>query len=181
MTIEYAILGLLSWKPLSGYDLKKIIAESDIYYWSGNNNQIYRSLLQLYQEELVSQNVVLQETLPARKEYSITEKGLMVLHDWLLTTPDLPELHNTFLIRLSWANSLSDHELKILLQGYGEEVRARWFLQKEQNRRTPRPDRTPREQFLWQKIAEKELDFYQSELVWLEELQNGLFNQGVSK
>ena len=27
MTIEFAILGLLSWKRLSGYDLKKMIAE----------------------------------------------------------------------------------------------------------------------------------------------------------
>ena len=45
MSIEYAILGLLSWKPFSGYDLKKIIAESEVYYWSGNNNQIYNSLV----------------------------------------------------------------------------------------------------------------------------------------
>ena len=44
MTLEYAILGLLSWKPFSGYDLKKIFSDSPIYYWSGNNNQIYRTL-----------------------------------------------------------------------------------------------------------------------------------------
>ena len=27
--IQYAILGLLSWKPLSGYDLKKIISNTE--------------------------------------------------------------------------------------------------------------------------------------------------------
>ena len=71
----FTILGLLSWKPSSGYDLKRIISDSDIFYWSGNNNQIYKSLLELQKEGLVTHQVQLQESLPAKKIYSITEKG----------------------------------------------------------------------------------------------------------
>ncbi len=66
MTIDYAILGLLSWKPLSGYDLKKLFSDSSILYWSGNNNQIYKALIQLHQDGLVSQETQLQESLPAK-------------------------------------------------------------------------------------------------------------------
>ena len=40
MAIRYAILGLLSWRPFTGYDLKKMIGDSVFLYWSGNNNQI---------------------------------------------------------------------------------------------------------------------------------------------
>ena len=43
MSIHHAILGLLSWKPHTGYDLKKVFEDSAFMHWSGNNNQIYRA------------------------------------------------------------------------------------------------------------------------------------------
>ena len=51
MSIEHAILGLLSWRPMSGYDLKKIFEEASILYWSGNNNEIYRTLVKLHADK----------------------------------------------------------------------------------------------------------------------------------
>ena len=45
MAIEYAILGLLSWRPFSGYELRKFFSESVALYWSGNNNQVYPTLV----------------------------------------------------------------------------------------------------------------------------------------
>src|SRR5512146_1518055 len=98
MDIQYAILGLLSWKSLSGYDLKKIISGSDLFYWSGNNNQIYNSLILLHKQGLVSQQVLQQESLPAKKIYTITDTGRAALRGWLLSNPELPELRNNFLI-----------------------------------------------------------------------------------
>ena len=35
MQIDYAILGLLSWKPLTGYDVKRVMQDSPFLYWSG--------------------------------------------------------------------------------------------------------------------------------------------------
>ncbi|MBA3075528.1 MAG: PadR family transcriptional regulator, partial [Anaerolineae bacterium] len=72
MDLQSTILGLLSWKPFSGYDLKGIISESDLFYWSGNNNQIYKILLELQQAGLVTFEVHEQESLPAKKIYSVT-------------------------------------------------------------------------------------------------------------
>jgi DNA-binding PadR family transcriptional regulator len=54
MSIEYAILGILSWRPLSGYDLKKMIEGSAALYLSGNNNEIYRTLVSLHDQGLVT-------------------------------------------------------------------------------------------------------------------------------
>ena len=96
MEIQYTILGLLNWKPLAGYDIKKIIADSELFYWSGNNNQIYNSLVELHKQGLVSQEILLQETLPAKKIYTITPAGQAELHRWLLSEPELPEFHNLF-------------------------------------------------------------------------------------
>jgi hypothetical protein len=33
MSIKYAILGFLSWQPYTGYELKKLFAESDTLSW----------------------------------------------------------------------------------------------------------------------------------------------------
>ncbi len=175
MDIQYAILGLLSWQPYSGYDLKKIIAESELFYWSGNNNQIYNSLVAMHKEGLVSQEVHLQESLPAKKVYTITPAGQERLRQWLLSNPELPELRQPFLIQLAWADSLSAGELDGLLGRYAEEVAIQLHMRVAEASRAPTaPNRTPREAYLWRKIAEKILAHYQAELDWVQGLRNEL-------
>ncbi len=175
MTIQYAILGLLSWRPSSGYDLKKVFADSAAFYWSGNNNQIYRTLLQLQSEGLVTHETQYQESLPARKIYTITAKGLATLRQWLLTTPGLPEFRSTFLVQLAWADLLNDAELDALLAAYEEEVRVQVLMRQEQARRQdPSPARSRREAYLWEMISRNVVTAYENELRWVREVRAGL-------
>lgn len=172
MTIEYAILGLLSWQPLSGYDLKKLIAESSVMYWSGNNNQIYRALVQLHGAELVAYQVQQQESLPAKKIYSITKKGEAELRKWVLSTPEVPEIRNTFLVQLAWADQLEDNELDELLDRYEAEVALQLRMHEQKKlRRNGSPSRTQREILLWEKISENIRLTYENELAWVQELR----------
>jgi PadR family transcriptional regulator, regulatory protein AphA len=177
MTIQYAILGLLSWQPLSGYDLKKLFADSAILYWSGNNNQIYKALLQLHEEGLVTQDIQYQEFLPAKKTYTITAKGRAALKAWVLSMPELPEVHNAFLIQLSWADLLTEEELDALLRHYEEEVQVQLLMQKEKARRMqPSSARTPREAYLWEMTLKNVISVYENELAWVRQVQEGLFH-----
>ena len=177
MTIQYAILGLLSWQPLSGYDLKKIFADSAILYWSGNNNQIYKALVQLHAEGLVTQEIQYQEFLPAKKTYTITEKGRAALKAWVLSTPELPEVHNTFLIQLSWADFLTEEELGALLRHYEEEVQVQLLMQQEKARRMePSSARTPREAYLWEMTLKNIISVYENELAWVRQVREGLLH-----
>jgi DNA-binding PadR family transcriptional regulator len=172
MDIRYAILAFLDWKDFSGYDLKKIISRSELFYWSGNNNQIYTALTQLHKEGLVSQQVEVQESLPARKIYSITAEGRGEFQRWLASAPDLPEIHHHFLIQLAWADRLSDADLEILLARYEDEIVVQLKMRQEESARgIDRPERTPREKFLWRKIDENLIDKYQSELDWVRDLR----------
>ncbi len=181
MSIEYSILGLLSWKPLTGYDLKKIMSDSSLFYWSGNNNQIYRTLLQLYHDGLISQQVQQQESLPAKKIYSITEGGINELRRWLFTLPELPEMRNAFLLQLAWADCLSTAEIVSLLDRYEKEVQAHLTLQQEKARRQKdMPRRTPREVFLWEKISENVVSLYQNELNWVQRVRSELLQKGFN-
>lgn len=67
MSINFAILGILSSKSLTGYELKKIIQESPFMYWSGNNNQIYKALAEMLATGLVTNEVQQQEGSPSKK------------------------------------------------------------------------------------------------------------------
>lgn len=175
MDIQYAILGLLSWQPLSGYDLKKIIAESDLLYWSGNNNQIYNSLVQLHQGELVTQVVHQQESLPAKKVYSITPAGRDTLRRWMLAEPELPGFRSHFLIQLAFTGPLPDAEFDGLLARYEDEVDVQLRMRQALNRQGGPgafpPKGSPRERLVWARIGEAMIDAYQRELDWVRALR----------
>lgn len=175
MTIKHAILGFLSREPLAGYDLKKLFADSTTLYWSGNNNQIYRALVQLHKDGLVTQEVQLQEDNPPRKVYTISTAGRAELRQWLLTTPDLPQLRHPLLIQLMWADVLAPEELDDLLRRYEEELQVALLMERErQERGRSEPARSPREAYLRGKIDENWTAFYENQLRWVRDVRETL-------
>lgn len=175
MSIKYAILGMLSWKPSSGYDLKKVFEDSSIMYWSGNNNQIYKALVQLLDEGLVTNETVHQESTPSKKLYTITTAGSAALREWVLSAPELPEFKRTFLVQLAWADQLESRELIELLGRYENEVNIQLLMQKEKLRRgINAPNRNPREVFIWESIYGNVVSSFENELVWVRNLRKEL-------
>lgn len=175
MSIQYALLGLLSWRSATGYELKKIIEESSTMHWSGNNNQIYKSLVQLLDEGLVTNEIQHQESTPSKKIYSITEQGLARLREWVLSEPEIPEFKNTFLVQLAWADQLSNEELNELFIQYESRINMQLAFQQEKIRRgISSPHRNERETLLWDKISENLLSFYQNELKWVQKIRKDL-------
>ena len=178
MSIKYAILGFLSWKPATGYELKKIFEESSAMYWSGNNNQIYKALVQLLDEELVTNEVQHQESSPSKKIYSITEEGLERLREWVISEAEAPEFKKNFLIHLAWADQLSDEELNEMLMKYENEMKMQLLLQQEKIKRgVISPNRNPREVFLWDKISENVISSYTNELNWVQGVRKELLEK----
>lgn len=82
MSLEHGILGYLSMKPLTGYDIKKLFNVSAAFFWPADQAQIYRLLKTLTDDGLVTKRE--PEGDERRIEYSITEKGQDELRDWLL-------------------------------------------------------------------------------------------------
>lgn len=175
MTIKYAILGFLSWQSLTGYDLKKMFTGSTAFYWSGNNNQIYKTLVQLLEKGMVTNEVQYQENSPPKKIYTITGQGLAALKEWVLSAPQPPELRNTFLIQLAWADQLKHWELETLLEKYETEVEQQLLMEREKNRRgSIAPQRNPREAYLWKMISANIISSYENELNWVRRLRKEL-------
>ncbi len=190
MSIDYAVLGLLSWRSMTGYDIKKMFAGSAAFYWSGNNNQIYTTLVKLHENGLVTREIEIQEDSPSRKIYSITPKGQAELKNWLFSKPEPPELKNTFLIQLAWADQLSPEELDMLLEKYEAEIQMQVSMLQTQKQQknialsgkvrdayiNASLARTPREAVLWGMIQENWISFYENELKWVRKLRKQLVN-----
>ncbi len=175
MTIHYAILGILSWRPSSGYELKKVFEDSPYLYWSGNNNQIYKSLLQLQKNGLVSFETIHQDGAPSKKIYSVTQKGQIELKEWILSASAIPEFKKPFLIQTAWADMLSKEELGLLFERYEKEIESQLVLQKEKyDRQKDWPNRSQRETFLWNMISVNLMSTYQSELTWIRKVKQQL-------
>ena len=175
MSIKYAILGLLSWKPLTGYDIKKLMEASSILYWSGNNNQIYKSLVQLHEEYLVTTEVQHQQSAPSRKIYTITDIGLSSLKAWTLSSPEAPEFKKAFFIQLAWSHMLSDEETDQLLAEYENELQLQLAYQREKHaRRTGYPDRNQRETLLWNMMVQNVIASCENELRWVASVHQAL-------
>ena len=178
MDLRATMLGLLNQKPSSGYDLKRIIAESDLFYWSGNNNQIYKILLELQQEGMVTCVVQPQQSLPARKVFSITEKGREALRQNLMQAPEAPELHKNFLIQLACADDLSDSELLGLLQQYQGEIEARLNLVRGRRERLVRQSRPGgRREWLQRRIFDNFIASFETELDWIGQTEKDIIKE----
>lgn len=180
MSIKSAILGILSWKPSTGYELKKIFEDSSFMYWSGNNNQIYKALISLEDEELVTSEVIHQDNSPSKKIYTITEEGLKELKEWVISSPEAPEIKKTFLVQLAWSDMLSNQELSEVLTKYENEIKSQLIMQQEKYRRSIYfPNRSTRESLIWEMISENIISTYNNELNWVRETRKKLFENEV--
>ncbi|MDD4566209.1 MAG: DUF4180 domain-containing protein [Eubacteriales bacterium] len=180
MSIQLAILGILSWMSSTGYELKKIFEDSTFMYWSGNNNQIYKALLNLENEGYVTCEVVHQDNSPSKKIYTITEEGLKELKECLVLSPEAPEIKKPFLVQLAWSDMLNNQELSDVLSEYENEIKLQLIMQKEKYRRSLHsPNRTTRESLLWERISENIVSTYNNELNWVRETRRELFENEV--
>lgn len=79
----FAVLGILSLGPHTGYDIKQHMEQSTSYFWNENYGQIYPSLAELLDRKDIAVEVIRQKGKPDKKLYSITDQGRQTLSDWL--------------------------------------------------------------------------------------------------
>lgn len=108
MSLEYAILGFLNYKPMSGYDLKKMFDDSVRHFWYADQSQIYRTLNRLYEQEWVTREVIEQDNRPDRKQYAISEQGRQALQQWLVSKPNEGAPHSSPLIQVFFSGQFPD-------------------------------------------------------------------------
>ena len=124
MSLEYAILGFLNYRPLSGYDLKKVFDNSVRHFWPADQSQIYRTLAKLAERGYIEQEIVRGRDHPDRKEYHITPSGQEALRSWLLSPIPSQDVRIAALIQVFFAGQLSDEQVLALFERLAAEARA---------------------------------------------------------
>lgn len=122
MSLRYAVLGILSIQPMSGYELKKVIDHSVGHFWAADQSQVYRTLAGLVEEGLASRRTVVQDERPNLHVHNATERGLAALDEWLASPLRTPPKREPFLARLFFADRLPPEEIRELLESRRREA-----------------------------------------------------------
>jgi DNA-binding PadR family transcriptional regulator len=171
MSLEYAILGFLNYRPLSGYDLKKVFDNSVRHFWPADQSQIYRTLARLAEKGLVEQEVFRGVDRPDRKEYRITPVGREALRGWLLSPLPSQEVRIAALIQVFFAGQLADEDVLALFERLAADARAVLAIYDQIPQAAGTDDPAmgpPRERFFWQLTLDYGVMSARADLVWLE-------------
>lgn len=134
MSLPHALLGLLGYRPATGYELKGIFQKSIHFFWNATLPQIYRTLNQMQAQGWLTVTVEHQEGRPSRKVYTVTGAGREEMRRWLAKAPDVPSPRLPLLIKVFFGNQGDPAVLRAqleawrayhvsLLKAYEEEVR----------------------------------------------------------
>jgi DNA-binding PadR family transcriptional regulator len=114
MALRYALLGLLSERPASGYDLAKAFeGELGTYAWQAGYNRIYPELARLADEGLIEPA---DEGARRRRAYALTEAGLAELRAWLLAPRKGGAVRNEPVLRLFLLSALEPEDARTVLR-----------------------------------------------------------------
>jgi PadR family transcriptional regulator AphA len=96
---DFAILGMLTLKPMSGYEIRQLMSQSIVHFWSESYGQLYPSL-----KKLESAKLVTKRTEPGQKRdkhiYTITATGRERLQAWLEAAPKPQPPRSELLLKL---------------------------------------------------------------------------------
>jgi DNA-binding PadR family transcriptional regulator len=120
-TTSYAILGLLSVRSWSTYELAEQMRRALGFFWPRAESGIYREPRKLEEHGLVRSTVELVGQRP-RTRYTITAKGRRALAQWVPTEGDGPVIEFEQLVKVFFAEQATKADLLRTLAGVREWV-----------------------------------------------------------
>ncbi|SRR6266542_4101504 len=121
-TSTYAILGLLSLSPMSGYEVAQATEHSIAHFWPLSKTHVYSELARLEKLEWVEAKEITQEKAPDKRVFHITPPGEQALDQWLVSSPLPAEVHRLpILIKLFIGHRIPRDKLLEMLEEYRQE------------------------------------------------------------
>jgi DNA-binding PadR family transcriptional regulator len=115
---KYAVLGVLSLGPMTGYDVKKTIEMSLGNFWSESYGQIYPILKDLVAEGLATVETEIPLVGANRRVYTITPTGRKELRRWLERPPEHNVARIEILLKLFFGWQVPPEESRKKVEEY---------------------------------------------------------------
>ncbi len=171
MSLKHGLLGLLTLRKSSGYDLSKLFQESLSFFWVANQSQIYRELDKMETLGWVVSSKVEQDARPNKRVYGITKEGNAELIRWLKeeNAEDLAVVRNPLLMKLFFSGKVDREYAIALLKNYRkicEEARAEIAAEVKEIGDVPETADKPA---YWLYAAEYSVRQYDFQIKWIDE------------
>ena len=104
---------------MSGYELSAFADRSVAYFWPISRSLVYRETARLERLGLVRGTDVVQERLPDKRVYEVTDEGMRALERWLATTPFEPDRgRSSFLLMFFFGERMPASRVRELVREY---------------------------------------------------------------
>jgi DNA-binding PadR family transcriptional regulator len=123
--LEFALLGLMSMQPQSGYDLMKVFETTAMGNYSSSPGAIYPALRRLEKRGLVEGEIDDTRALRPRKVFEPTARGHEVLREWLrreITLGDVRRRLDALLLRFAFHSLLEAAASREFLAAFAARV-----------------------------------------------------------
>ncbi len=111
--LDYALLGLIHQAPMSGYDLRKVMAETALGDYSSSPGAIYPALARLEKNGYIEGEEDRSRSLRPRKLYQPTTGGRKIFREWLsqeVTRYDVSHDLDEVMLRFAFHSVLGSSE-----------------------------------------------------------------------
>jgi DNA-binding PadR family transcriptional regulator len=126
--LGYAILGLLNGKASSGYDLRKIFAETPMGTFSDSPGAIYPALRRLEERKLIAIRPHAEPVQRRRRVLQLTQEGFAALKNWLetpLRQADVASRMPMLMLKFAFMEgALGETAMLIFLRSFERELNA---------------------------------------------------------
>lgn len=171
MPLKHGILGLLNYRPMTGYDINRIFQTGIAFFWHAQTSQIYKELTTLMKNKWVESETIVQNDKPNKKLFHITEEGRLELGRWLKDA-DLSEImkyKNPMLVKIFFSSQVNVDMTMRLLEKYIQECKA---VIERMNQDLPMLSefetkiQKDHESFYWGMTMTYGFMYYQNEIKW---------------
>ena len=169
---RYAILGILSQKPSSGYDIGRMMQQSTNHFWQESDASIYPMLKTLEVEGKVKAH---PERTGKRKRtiFEITPEGKNEFAQWMATPPEKETYRKELLLKLFFGSSTTKQQLLKHLQDQLEKelIEKREYESIDQTILAHLPDDHPYKEF-WRMTQRYGIIHTDAHIMWINECLN---------
>ena len=123
-TTSYAVLGLLSVRPWTTYELAKQVQRSLNWFWPRAERKLYDEPKRLVEQGLATATQEMTGNRP-RTVYAITRKGRSALRSWLSEKPEPPTVEFEGMVKVFFADSGSKDQLLATIDAIEAEASVR--------------------------------------------------------
>jgi DNA-binding PadR family transcriptional regulator len=172
LSLRHAILGLLSLRPATGYEVKQTFDRGLSLGWNASESQIYRAMHTIERDGYATVDVVEQDSLPSKRVFRITEQGLAELDRWLASGVGPRYDKDPFLLRFFFMDRLDRDTTRSILYERRDQV----ALDIEENEKVRRQyndlrgHHHPRRLWWQMQVLDGSIQQQRAQLHWLDNL-----------